>query len=88
MGSDWTKPTFLVRSTYRQRRLRDVARMLPVFGALLIFVPLLWPRGAEGQGGTAAATIYLFLVWFILIVAAAVLSRILRPDAVPAEDDR
>lgn len=88
MAADRTKPTFLVRSSYRQRRLRDVAWLLPVFGALLIFVPLLWPRGDTETGGTAEATIYLFLVWFVLIVAAAVLSRIIRPDAVPTEEER
>lgn len=82
------EPTFLVRSSYRQRRLRDVAWLLPVFGLLLICVPLLWPKDGSGQSGTADATIYLFVVWFLLILIAAGLARIVRPDMGESEDDR
>ena len=32
-------PLFLKRGSYRKRRLRDAARMLPILGALLLLVP-------------------------------------------------
>lgn len=67
-------PTFVARATYRQRRLRDAARLLPVLGAVLMMVPLAWPRG-EGAGGTATAVQYFFGLWFILIVISALLTR-------------
>lgn len=37
-----TGPLFLARADYRRRRLRDAARLLPVVGALLMLLPLLW----------------------------------------------
>nr|WP_294614957.1 hypothetical protein [uncultured Roseovarius sp.] len=34
-------PVFLARRTYRRRRLADGARLLPVIGTVLFFIPLL-----------------------------------------------
>ncbi len=64
---------FLERQTYRRRRLMDAARLLPVLGALLFAVPLLWP-GADDSGSAAAmptsrAIRYIFGVWALLILA-------------------
>ena len=73
------RPLFLARGTYRQRRLRDAARLLPVVGALLWMIPVLWPRGADGQL-VSVALIYIFGVWAGLIGLAFVLSRLLRED--------
>ena len=64
-------PLFLHRDTYRRRRVMDAARLLPLFGAALLMVPLLWASGH----GTASGAVYVFLAWFGLIGAAAVLSR-------------
>jgi hypothetical protein len=50
-----------------------------VLGAILMMLPLLWPRGADGHG-TAQVLIYLFTVWTLLIAAAFVLTRRLRLD--------
>ncbi len=76
-------PVFLARASYRQRRLRDAIRALPVLGGVLCLIPLLWPHaGAEAQR-TSSAIIYLFVVWTLLIVLAAVLSRLVRPDPAP-----
>ncbi|TDK41225.1 hypothetical protein [Antarcticimicrobium luteum] len=63
---------FLERQTYRRRRLMDAARLLPVLGALLFAVPLLWP-GAEDAGTaapvpTSRAIRYIFVVWALLIL--------------------
>lgn len=71
-------PLFLARQGYRRRRLADAARLLPILGVFLFLIPVLataphgWP--------TLRGGIYVFLVWFGLIAAAAVLSRWLSAD--------
>lgn len=77
-------PVFLERDSYRQRRIRDAARMLPVLGAILCLVPLLWTRGPDGIRNSTAL-LYIFGVWAGLILAAVLLSRLLRPD--PGDSD-
>lgn len=47
-----------------------MARLLPILGAFLFVLPLLRP-GA----GLAGQLVYIFLVWPLLIVLAAVLAR-------------
>ena len=82
------RPLFLPRAGYRLRRLRDAARMLPLFGGGLFLLPILSAPAATRVGDTAPDGIYLFTVWAGLIAAAAVLSRHLRPDeAEPADED-
>ncbi len=49
----------------------DAARLLPALGTVLLILPILW----ASDRGTADGTIYIFLVWLALIVAAAILSR-------------
>lgn len=73
-------PVFLERSSYRQRRLRDAARLLPCIGLVLWMIPLLWPKTAPGQVATSDALIYLFVVWGGLVIAALLMSRLLRHD--------
>lgn len=51
----------------------DLSRMLPVVGALLLALPLMWP---QGDGDVAAkpmssVLIYVFSVWLLLVVLAA-----------------
>ena len=67
---------FLQRRNYRRRRLVDLIRMLPVIGALLWAVPLLWPTGENGGVTASRALIYVFLVWFGLVVVTALVSRL------------
>nr|WP_093359986.1 hypothetical protein [Tropicimonas isoalkanivorans] len=62
----------------------DAARLLPGLGAALLLMPILWARGH----GTAGGVVYLFLVWFGLIVAAAVLQRRLSEPLRDADDAR
>jgi len=72
-GAETKAPSvFLERQTYRRRRLMDAARLLPVLGALMFAVPLLWP-GADDPGGaapvpTSRAIRYIFGVWALLIL--------------------
>lgn len=74
---------FLARTSYRQRRLRDALRMLPVLGVILWLLPLMAQgKGAEG-GQTASVGFYIFVVWLLLIVLSAMMARFLTPDAGP-----
>ena len=65
---------------YRQRRLRDALRLLPILGAVLWLVPLLWSRGDGGQSN-AAALIYIFGVWVLVVGLGAVFAAKLDPEA-------
>ena len=69
-------PLFLHRETYRRRRIMDAARILPVIGFVLILLPVLWTQGRALS--TAAEAVYLFILWLLLVLAAALLSRPLR----------
>lgn len=78
---------FLERRSYRQRRLGDAARMLPVLGLLLWLLPLFWgPDTSGAPRETAWDGIYLFVVWVGLIVLAAIMSRRLTPVATTAAE--
>lgn len=61
--------------SYRRQRLGDLARLLPLVGVALFFVPLL---GANARM-TGATGIWLFLCWAGLIAVAAWLARHLSP---------
>lgn len=65
-------PLFLARRGYKYRRLADAARILPLGGAFLFLLPLLWSGGT-----TRKALIYLFVIWLGLIVISFWLSRAL-----------
>ncbi|MGR3547823.1 MAG: hypothetical protein ACU0CB_11585 [Roseovarius sp.] len=75
-------PLFLARRTYRLRRLSDAARMLPIAGAVLFSVPLLWEAGGVR---TTRAMLYIFGLWIALAGIAGVISARLRPTE--SEDD-
>ncbi|MEI4233364.1 hypothetical protein [Roseovarius sp. D22-M7] len=70
-------PVFLARRTYRQRRLADAARMLPIAAGVLMILPLLW-QGPDGDPGTAMVMIYIFALWIVLVGLSALVSRHLR----------
>lgn len=78
--ADAPKPVFLERSGYRQRRLRDALRMLPVLGLILWLLPFIRGRGEEMGQSIADVLVYLFVVWFGLIVLSWIMSRLLRFD--------
>jgi hypothetical protein len=81
-------PLFLERRSYRRRRLGDAARLLPVFGLVLILLPILWSPDATGAARTTAwEGVYLFVVWAALIVIAAVLSRALAAGDAAKRDE-
>lgn len=78
-------PLFLARAVYRKRRLRDAARLLPIWGFLLLLLPLLWGQFAgKGAGRTV---VFVFCVWALLIAVAAWLAPgLARPESDAAED--
>ena len=65
------EPLFLARQSYRRRRLGDAARVLPILGAVLLLLPILWADSARTSGGL----VYVFAAWAILIVIVAVVSH-------------
>ncbi|WP_417726266.1 hypothetical protein [Roseovarius sp.] len=75
-------PLFLARRTYRLRRLSDAARMLPIAGAVLFCVPLLWRTDAVR---TTSAMFYIFGLWVLLAVIAGVISTRLLPTGTEAD---
>ena len=79
-------PVFLERASYRQRRLGDAAQFLPVLGAVLWFIPLLWASSGPETPSKSGMVAYIFVIWLILIGLAAVLSRLL-PESDHSPDD-
>ncbi|EAQ23215.1 hypothetical protein [Roseovarius sp. 217] len=75
-------PLFLARRTYRLRRLSDAARMLPIAGAVLFSLPLLWETR---EVRTTDAMFYIFGLWIVLAGISGVISTRLRPT--DTEDD-
>ena len=71
---------FLEQRTYRRRRLADGARMLPIFGAVLLCLPLLWTLSDGAATSTTFVMTFLFIVWVGLIAVAALVSSRLRAD--------
>jgi len=71
---------FLERRTYRRRRLRDAARLLPIVGAVLLILPLLGQAGGTSDRETSGVWFYVFGVWLGLILISAVASRALGRD--------
>jgi len=80
-------PLFLARAGYRRRRRADAARLLPVFGAFLVLLPILWSPAQTEVRDTAPDGIYLFAVWAGLIGLAAVLAPGLRQGNGPDRAD-
>jgi len=78
---------FLERQTYRRRRMLDAVRLLPIFGALLLAIPMMWPQRGPATGSQLAADgaeagafvpmsdaiAYVFIVWAGLIAVSALL---------------
>ena len=72
---------YLERGTYRQRRFRDAARILPLFATVLFLLPLFWPWDDAPGVRPSVTIVYLFGLWLALIGLTALLSRRIRVDA-------
>lgn len=55
---------------HRLRRTMDAARLLPIVGAFLFLLPLLWAGGMTSSG-----ILYIFGIWIVLIAISGLLSR-------------
>lgn len=75
---------FLHRRSYRQRRIADAVRMLPVAGLILMMLPLLHAGGETAR--TSRVGLYIFAVWVGLMLVALGLSRGLRDPKDRAEE--
>lgn len=73
-------PIFLDRRSYRERRMMDALRLLPILALLLWLLPLFWPTGdiVGNPVPMSVAVTYVFGVWLLMICVALVLSRYLR----------
>ena len=83
---------FLERQMYRRHRLVDWIKILPFVGLGLWLLPLLWVREGEEATSTASSVVYLFLVWLVLIILAAVSATFLglgakSPDEAASSED-
>ncbi|MEH7829228.1 hypothetical protein [Gemmobacter denitrificans] len=67
-------PVFLARRSYRLRRMRDAARLLPIAGAFLFLLPILWEPDRSASRDTATDGIYLFVIWALLVLIAALMA--------------
>lgn len=72
------KQVFLERQSYRRRRLIDFVRMVPVIGAILWAVPLLWSTEEGERVATSDAVVFIFVVWLGLVLLGGTLARALR----------
>ena len=75
-GPNAQMPLYLARASYRQRRLRDVVRVLP----LVAFVAWVLPVMSGLVPATSAVGLYIFAGWSVLIIASAIITASLRPD--------
>ena len=64
-------PVYLARASYRQRRLRDVMRVLPFVGFMAWILPMM----AGVAPASSLVGLYIFAVWLILIVASGLITR-------------
>lgn len=76
-------PIYLARASYRQRRLRDVVRVLPIVGFFAWIMPIM----SGLIPATSTIGLYIFAVWVILIVVSALITRSLTPDDADGQPD-
>lgn len=76
-------PLFLRPASYRRRRRRDAARLLPFVATFLFLLPILWAPAQSFRRDTAPDGIYLFVAWGGVLVLAFLIARSL---AKPSDD--
>lgn len=86
MSGSSRSPIFLERASYRQRRLRDAARLLPFLGLVLWAIPLLWSGETGEAPSSASAVVYIFGIWVLLIALTAAVASFLRSDDAPGNE--
>ena len=66
---------FVARGAYRRRRMINAVCLLPILGALLFALPLLWIGADGGAPRTSHVMLYLFAVWALLVLFSALVTR-------------
>lgn len=74
--ADPDTPLFLQQRSYRRRRLIDLARILPYIGLVVFNAPILFFPG-NYEHALSGLLIYIFAVWFGLLIATALISRVI-----------
>lgn len=83
-----SEPLFLEQKGYRRRRAKDAAHLLPLLGVLLFILPIMRDPATTPENETAAAMLYLFGVWIMLIGLTVWLSGQLRgPDELEEHEE-
>ena len=77
---------FLERRTYREHRLKDAARLLPVLGLILIFGPIFIREGGGEAAPISGTLVYYFAIWLALIGMTALVGRALNRVTPPGQD--
>lgn len=82
---------FLGRSSFRRRRLRDAARMVPIAAGVLMLLPLL--KDGDPEASTAGMLLYIFGLWIALVMLSALLAGVLAieddtPESLLRDEDR
>lgn len=80
-------PLFLRPASYRRRRQRDAARLLPFVGMFLFLLPILWAPAQSFRRDTAPDGIFLFVGWAAMILLAALIARSLSRPGDPDDPD-
>ena len=87
MNTKQKQSLFLERKGYRQRRFRDIARVLPIAGGILWTIPLMWQDTGENAVSNATALQYIFGIWVLVIVLTALVARLIEPGSDPIESE-
>ncbi|MFB2594998.1 hypothetical protein ACEYYB_09110 [Paracoccus sp. p4-l81] len=78
---------FLARRAYRLRRMMDAARLVPVLGALAVILPVFHAGHHPQHPMWFGRGLALMLgVWLVMVLAAAVIGRVLAPAIGATED--
>lgn len=78
MTKTTNRALFLERASYRQRRVRDAAVLLPIVGIVLMLLPLLWSGPDDGVSKSSVTVIYIFFGWVMLIFMTSAIAWLLR----------
>lgn len=78
---------FLARRAYRRRRLMDLARILPVLGAMGFVLPVMM-AGRDPESGMwfGPGFAFFLMLWAALVGVSALIGRGLRPAITAPEE--
>ena len=79
-----TRRLFLDRRAYRQRRMIEATRLVPVLMAVAVILPPLW---LPQRFSFASGTLWLAGCWLVSIVVTAALNHAIGAIPVPEDED-